>query len=120
MAEALNAAFAYGYVSDWAVSHLRLAGAFNFDGTVDKADDTVWRGNCFASCRSLAELASSGCRQAGKRRNAVAAGDFDGLSATPKSGGSNTGAPEHASSLAADEGKWARRVGLYGLYSSCR
>ena len=39
----LNRAFSYGYVSDWALAHLRLPGDFNADGTVNAADYIIWR-----------------------------------------------------------------------------
>jgi hypothetical protein len=46
LAEQLNAAFAEGNVSEWALDHLQvvdLVGDFNQDGTVDAADYVVWR-----------------------------------------------------------------------------
>lgn len=43
MSAELNRAFGYGYVSDWALAHLRLPGDFNSDGTVNTADYVVWR-----------------------------------------------------------------------------
>jgi hypothetical protein len=39
----LNRSFGGGYVTDWALAHLRLPGDFNADGTVDGADYVTWR-----------------------------------------------------------------------------